>query len=116
MPAKGIKRIIRQPRPTLVTHTGRPKKTYGMPSTHSTALTFFYTYLVPLFPAWRIPLAVAWILGLWSRHELGYHTYTQITVGALIGVVAAVGWYTVWLYNHDFIQTWWSLIINYIQL
>ena len=57
--AKGIKMFIRQPRPPPPppstkdegkfdkTHHVRPKKTFGMPSTHSSALAFYVFYLVP---------------------------------------------------------------------
>jgi dolichyldiphosphatase len=87
-----------------------------MPSTHSTALTFFYAYLAPIYLQWSVPLTVAWVMGLWSRRELGYHTFAQIAAGAAIGAVAALTWHQIWLHNVDVIQAYWSLIIKYIQL
>ena len=118
--AKGIKKVVRQPRPPPAADTSsysrRPKKTYGMPSTHSTALTFFYAYLAPLNGLTSIPLTIAWILGLWSRRELGYHTGEQIAVGAAIGAFAALVWRMLWIHYFNYIQTSWSLIMRYIQL
>lgn len=81
-----------------------------MPSTHSTALTFYLAYILPLLahpshsgltdPAQRglIALAVAgyWAGGIWSRVELGYHTYAQCLGGIALGTVCAVGWRGLW--------------------
>ena len=120
MTAKGIKLLIRQPRPppapSTASYSRRPKKTFGMPSTHSTALTFFWAYLAPLCPTWCIPLTIAWLLGLWSRRELGYHTAAQIAVGTAIGIAAALAWHQIWVHNSDFIRSYWSLLVRYIQL
>lgn len=112
-----IKRIVRLPRPAAPPPTStrpapvRPKKTYGMPSTHSTALTFFMVYIFPLlprllptteYPAWILPvsqvgLGGVWAAGLWSRRELGYHTAPQILVGGLLGGVMALAWKGLWV-------------------
>ncbi|KAK8844579.1 hypothetical protein IAR55_006426 [Kwoniella newhampshirensis] len=106
--AKVLKKFIRSPRPPPPPPTSskpssiRPKRTYGMPSTHSTALTFYFSYLLPLFPHLPYPLLVGplitsyWIGGLWSRKELGYHTWEQIGVGAGFGAILAIAWRGVW--------------------
>ncbi|WWC57789.1 uncharacterized protein I303_100324 [Kwoniella dejecticola CBS 10117] len=103
--AKLLKNLIRNPRPPPPDASSkpskiRPKRTYGMPSTHSTALTFYFVYLIPLvrylpFPLdWIAALGVGgyWVLGLWSRKELGYHTWEQVLGGALYGTLLALGW------------------------
>ncbi|GMK54199.1 hypothetical protein CspeluHIS016_0107850 [Cutaneotrichosporon spelunceum] len=109
--ARIIKKMIRQPRPPPSSPTTkaapvRPKQTYGMPSTHSTALGFYFTYMWPLLPlatssVWgeRAALAVITGLTLWSRVELGYHTVTQVMVGTAVGVNSALGWKALWNSN-----------------
>ncbi|ORX34905.1 hypothetical protein BD324DRAFT_633132 [Kockovaella imperatae] len=184
--AKGIKHFIRSPRPPpppptsntdLKSHV-RPKKTYGMPSTHSTALSFYFFYLVPelllssqmlaslpFTLGIRIPLPASirpyipsfsavpklrsagtfgsvrpprkeildslttgqrwssaigitayWLGGLWSRIELGYHTYSQVVVGAAFGWLLSTLWRGVWIANpalgpwlQGWIDTVWNL-------
>jgi dolichyldiphosphatase len=77
-----------------------------MPSTHSTALGFYFAYMWPLLPlvsgaVWGERAAVASItaLTLWSRVELGYHTVPQVVVGTTVGVICAVGWRALWVAN-----------------
>ena len=102
----------------------RPKKTYGMPSTHSTALTFYLAYLVPALLGWGgssngvassstrdLPLSplvrylaaaavmAYWVGGIWSRIELGYHTPEQCYGGAALGGALAFVWRAVWVQN-----------------
>ncbi|WVF66359.1 hypothetical protein IAT40_001099 [Kwoniella sp. CBS 6097] len=120
--AKVLKELIRSPRPPPPDPSSkpsrvRPKRTYGMPSTHSTALTFYFIYLLPFalssasqhsiggtatgLPS---PLSLAagggliayWSAGLWSRKELGYHTWEQIFGGAAYGTLLALGWKAAW--------------------
>lgn len=98
--------MIRQPRPPPEPESKpspvRPKQTYGMPSTHSTAIMFYFVYLWPLapmvFPAWAEKMALAGIGGLtlWSRVELGYHTIAQVAAGTAVGGVGALGWSALW--------------------
>ncbi|ODN75532.1 hypothetical protein L202_06657 [Cryptococcus amylolentus CBS 6039] len=116
--AKVLKKMIRQPRPPPPPSSSkpskiRPKKTYGFPSTHSSALSFYFFYLLPLFSClptsssiplsaevqrWGAGAAVTsyWAAGLWSRKELGYHTWEQILAGAAWGGVVAWAWGVVW--------------------
>ncbi|WVQ85157.1 hypothetical protein IAT38_007322 [Cryptococcus sp. DSM 104549] len=108
--AKVLKEFIRHPRPppppSSEPSRRRPKRTYGMPSTHSSALTFYLAYLLPLIPTlplspfWRGAAGVGvmgyWAAGLWSRKALGYHTWEQVLGGAAWGVGLAVGWRGVW--------------------
>ncbi|KAK6904963.1 hypothetical protein L486_02567 [Kwoniella mangroviensis CBS 10435] len=108
--AKLLKNLIRNPRPPPPDPSSspskiRPKRTYGMPSTHSTALTFYFIYLIPYvqylsFPlSWLAGIGVSgyWVLGLWSRKQLGYHNWQQVLGGALYGTLLALGWK--WVYG-----------------
>jgi dolichyldiphosphatase len=113
--AKGLKRVIKQPRPP----GSRVKKTSGMPSTHSATISFMGTYimlsslLLPLHPSlildrtstqsdqmvriWLALIGVAApVLVMWSRVRLGVHTRAQTLVGAALGVVKAIVWFTLW--------------------
>ncbi|GAK61920.1 uncharacterized protein PAN0_001c0115 [Moesziomyces antarcticus] len=117
--AKGLKRVIKQPRPP----GSRVKKTSGMPSTHSATISFMGTYIVlsslllPLHPSlvldrtstqsdqmvriWLALLGVAApVLVMWSRVRLGVHTRAQTLVGAALGVAKAIIWFTLWNGTH----------------
>lgn len=75
--AKGLKRCIRQPRPV---GAKKYEKTYGMPSTHSSSIAFFGTYLslssllLPLHPR------VTALLPFWDRFAAA--TATALGPGA----------------------------------
>ncbi|WWC85518.1 uncharacterized protein L201_000382 [Kwoniella dendrophila CBS 6074] len=103
--AKLLKELIRNPRPPPPDPTSsiskiRPKRTYGMPSTHSTSLTFYFIYLIPYVRYLPFPLDILggigltgyWLLGLWSRKQLGYHTWEQIFGGVAYGTFLALSW------------------------
>ncbi|KIR62592.1 hypothetical protein I314_03538 [Cryptococcus bacillisporus CA1873] len=104
--AKALKKLIRGPRPPPPPDSSaspvRPKKTYGMPSTHSTALTFYAAYMLPSLSSLPLPylsglgIVGYWASGLWSRKELGYHTWEQIGAGALTGVLMSLIWRGIW--------------------
>ena len=109
--AKLIKHLIKAPRPPPPAFSTpsqvRPKQTYGMPSTHSTALSFYLAYLIPLLPSLShhltIPVKIMqllvlayWLAGVWSRVALGYHTFPQVIGGIVLGCTMAVGWKRVW--------------------
>ena len=76
-----------------------------MPSTHSTALSFYFFYLVPYFPHWTRPwlygtaVTVYWAAGVWSRVKLGYHTWEQVLGGVAFGAALAWGWRSAWKAN-----------------
>ncbi|PWN53648.1 hypothetical protein IE53DRAFT_383822 [Violaceomyces palustris] len=119
--AKGLKRIIKQPRPP----GSRVKKSSGMPSTHSASISFMGTYilfcsiLLPLHPAFlsvtssgtsnhavlsetatRAWISVFSIMApvgvMWSRVKLGVHTPNQTYAGAALGILKAFLWFTLW--------------------
>jgi dolichyldiphosphatase len=80
-----------------------------MPSTHSTALSFYFFYLFPFILSSHIstPLRISgvvglagyWIGGLWSRVELGYHDYKQVSAGVALGIILAGMWRGLWEYG-----------------
>ncbi|WVR03256.1 hypothetical protein IAU60_000247 [Kwoniella sp. DSM 27419] len=124
--AKILKEAIRDPRPPPPPSDSkaspvRPKRTYGMPSTHSTALTFYFIYLLPY--AYRLPnpwsyfgaigVTAYWVLGLWSRKALGYHTFKQVLGGVAYGTLLAVGWKAAW-YAYPTIGTHFQHIIDWV--
>lgn len=73
-----------------------------MPSTHSTALTFYAAYILPSLSSLPLPYLLGlgvvgyWAAGLWSRKELGYHTWEQIGAGALTGGILTWIWRGIW--------------------
>ncbi|EJU00026.1 hypothetical protein DACRYDRAFT_117624 [Dacryopinax primogenitus] len=117
--AKALKRLLRHPRPP-----GSPRPlTYGMPSTHTSAMAFQSLYLtlsslflsftalsflpLPLLPTPASPpewlrlalpgLYVPYALAVAaSRITMGHHTLPQVLGGALWGVVFAAGWWALW--------------------
>lgn len=117
--AKILKRFIRQPRPEL-----SKKKTYGMPSTHSSSISFFGVYLslcisqlkphprfLPnllsrrddtedLSPFVRFVLTTAVLYGaasvMWSRVRLTHHTPAQVVAGAAVGSSMAIACFILW--------------------
>ena len=153
--AKGIKHLIKESRPIPPPPPSglsraskvRPKYTYGMPSTHSTALTFYLVYLLPIIPSlYALPsqshlysqsrifprmqdisnflpcspglisqgfLLGYWVLGLWSRVELGYHTPQQVLGGIVLGCVLALGWRNLWLATPN-LERWVQGVIDHI--
>jgi len=120
--AKGLKRLLRQPRPP-----GAAKPyTYGMPSTHTSAMAFQALYVTfcslslsfsplalflgtayaespPEWLRWTIPgVYVPYAVGVaWSRLVLGHHTVPQVLGGAVWGVACAWGAYVLWPWVRD---------------
>ncbi|KAB5590613.1 hypothetical protein CTheo_5956 [Ceratobasidium theobromae] len=108
--AKKLKRVIRQPRPV-----GTNKVTYGMPSTHSAAITFYAVYIIlaanllPIHPAWHFPsspyvrvipsvISLPWAIGVsLSRVGLHHHTMSQVGAGCLLGALTAAVWFKLWV-------------------
>ncbi|KAI9266744.1 PAP2 superfamily-domain-containing protein [Phascolomyces articulosus] len=106
--AKGLKLIIRQPRPSFTMDPSISKKdSYGMPSSHSQVMAFFayYTFRsvfrdTPL----AIFLYIFTFLVLWSRVRMGHHTLAQVSVGTCIGALMAHAWYNLWLSKVELLQ------------
>lgn len=113
---KGLKRLLRQPRPDPL-HPKLKKKSYGMPSTHSAAITFYATYislaakLLPIHPTLPassltrtlpVALAIPWASSvIYSRIRLGHHTWPQVSVGCACGVAFAGLWFRLWVSGLD---------------
>ncbi|KAG2226728.1 hypothetical protein INT45_001075 [Circinella minor] len=106
--AKGLKRIIRQPRPLRTNDSSISKKdTFGMPSSHSQVMSFFayYTFrTVYRDTLFAIFLYLFTFLVLWSRVKMGHHTLAQVLVGTFIGAIMAHVWYNLWLSKVEFLQ------------
>lgn len=112
---KGVKQILQQARPAQPTHR-RQKQTYGMPSTHSSAIMFYGTYITlactrlplhaslpqsPFFCPFVALVTIAWACVVASsRILLGYHTAPQVVVGCIYGFTFACIWF--WLWTHGF--------------
>ncbi|PWN45725.1 PAP2-domain-containing protein [Ceraceosorus guamensis] len=94
--AKLLKKVIKQPRPQGSAVT----KTHGMPSTHSSTMTFMCLYLALALPKDYFPLQVGVILiaptVMWSRVQLGLHTPAQTLAGAALGTVSALSLSVLW--------------------
>jgi dolichyldiphosphatase len=99
--AKLIKRTVKQPRPD-----GAFLSSYGMPSDHSQFLFFATTYVTcVLFSRANIKKSSAFISSVtmlsitlivcYSRLFLGVHTWQQVLVGALLGIVTGPIWYKI---------------------
>jgi len=106
-----LKRVFRQPRPAHA----REKWTYGMPSTHSTVIIYYATYITlaclyltptspysdcpPLLP---LAVVVPWAATIaCSRVWLGHHSLPQVAAGSLVGATFALGWFWWWKNGAD---------------
>ncbi|KAG1831747.1 hypothetical protein EV424DRAFT_1370607 [Suillus variegatus] len=104
---KSIKKAIRQERP--LKDSGR-KVTYGMPSSHASACTFFAAYItmaclqLPVHPT--LPSSIMFVpvvilpwtfMIVLSRVQLGHHTWPQVAAGTALGVCCASFWFKLWV-------------------
>lgn len=98
--AKVLKRLIKQPRPDSTTR----KTTYGMPSSHSTAISYFAMYLQCvvfnqdslLLTAGSVLLFIFSLAVIWSRVQLGHHTQAQVIAGTCLGACMAFLFFSLW--------------------
>ncbi|CAG8587981.1 313_t:CDS:1, partial [Cetraspora pellucida] len=114
-----MKRTIRQPRPT---NSKQQKKSFGMPSSHSTVIIYFATFIslqlhtislheffsfISIYTTQTsintlIKLTLSSIVSLtalsvvWSRVALGYHTRNQVIVGMVLGFCLGIIWDRWW--------------------
>ncbi|CAO1617391.1 unnamed protein product [Parajaminaea phylloscopi] len=106
----GLKRLIRQPRPT-----GHLGKGYGMPSSHCQFLGFFCSFFLAHFylhhpraakprtlvntmrrlEHWLAMLSILALTALtcYSRWHLSYHSTSQVAVGITIGLLLGSAYY-----------------------
>ncbi|THU89510.1 hypothetical protein K435DRAFT_674621 [Dendrothele bispora CBS 962.96] len=113
MSVKVVKKFVRQPRPVIQSSSHRrPKKSYGMPSTHSATISYYATYIplaciyspihhsLPQHTITRVlpPLIVVPLASLIaaSRVWLGHHNWAQVLAGCLYGVTFAFICFGVW--------------------
>ncbi|XP_050714247.1 dolichyldiphosphatase 1-like isoform X2 [Eriocheir sinensis] len=102
-----LKNIIAEPRPL---QRGGLYTEYGMPSSHSQMMWFFasYSILFLIFRLhhissyvmeflWKVLVAVGLITAAiavtYSRVYLLYHSWAQVLLGALVGMVLGCGWF-----------------------
>lgn len=78
----------------------------GMPSSHAQSIGYLAMYAALTLVSWQGFSALTVVGGFailicgaylaWLRVSEGLHTYDQVLVGALLGSVAAVVWYSLW--------------------
>ncbi|KAG0269988.1 hypothetical protein DFQ27_001249 [Actinomortierella ambigua] len=94
---------------------------YGMPSSHAQLVAFFVCYISlqliltmegeqgAFFGQWFLILLLqlyAWSV-VWSRVRLGRHTVKQVLVGAAVGAIYGIVWFTLWCWKVEaMIQQW----------
>ena len=92
--SKGIKSIVKQPRPPQSVKAG-----YGMPSSHTQAFFFFVAVVAvnaPRFLSMKFSALLSLLLLLYSvvasywRVVAGVHSYSQTIVGAFLGLVIGI--------------------------
>eukprot|EP01095_Lingulamoeba_sp_RSL-Kostka_P009508 TRINITY_DN3308_c0_g1_i1.p1 TRINITY_DN3308_c0_g1~~TRINITY_DN3308_c0_g1_i1.p1 ORF type:complete len:171 (+),score=0.01 TRINITY_DN3308_c0_g1_i1:186-698(+) len=111
-----LKKLINSPRPE-----GSPRSGSGMPSSHSQMIAFFSCYIILLLYTrlkfenninkhlLSVCLIFSTIMVAFSRTYILYHTYEQIFVGIIIGVVFGSLWFIIQNY---IISKFYSKIIN----
>uniref|UniRef100_A0A2P2I2I9 Dolichyldiphosphatase n=2 Tax=Hirondellea gigas TaxID=1518452 RepID=A0A2P2I2I9_9CRUS len=104
-----LKNIVKESRPMVRAYQYTD---YGMPSSHSQMAWFFaaYTILFVLFRLhhnrdsvfemlWKVSTLLSVVvmaaLVMYSRVYLLYHSWAQVLVGAVLGVVLGVSWFAV---------------------
>ncbi|KAJ4487974.1 phosphatidic acid phosphatase type 2/haloperoxidase [Lentinula aciculospora] len=109
---KVVKKMIKQERPVMQRPGKKRKKTYGMPSTHSTIITYYATYVflaslyLPIHhtlpQSWTTRILPPLIVLPWaalialSRIWLGHHTLAQVSAGCTFGFGFAWLWFYMW--------------------
>lgn len=91
---------------------------YGMPSSHAQLVAFFVCYislqLVLMEPEgsagqWFLIMLLqlyAWSV-VWSRIRLGSHSVSQVLVGAGIGAIYGIVWFSIWAWKvEEMIKHW----------
>lgn len=78
----------------------------GMPSSHAQSIGYLAMYAALSLISWQGFSALTVVGGLailicgaylaWLRVSEGLHTYAQVLVGALLGAVAAIAWFSLW--------------------
>lgn len=118
--SKGLKEVIRQPRPDYGCESLGNCHEYGMPSNHAQFMAFCFSvtllsYLAKkkvvasrgtragfadrlvtskMFAMEISLLGISSVIISWARVYLGYHTLLQVLVGYMLGVVCALAWWS----------------------
>ena len=83
--AKVLKKVIKQGRPIK-------GKTYGMPSSRSTVMTFIIVFLLMNYKfsqKTKVILIVLGLLSLFMKYYLKEHSLNQLLVGFILGLIIA---------------------------
>ncbi|KAJ3103864.1 hypothetical protein HDU97_009783 [Phlyctochytrium planicorne] len=116
--AKVLKRVIKQSRPKtkhralnvsiakkyVISKVVSEEKQYGMPSSHSAAITFFSSFISGLIYESNLasPIKIlstiivniiAFTVG-WSRIFMGHHTWAQVLAGVALGSSFGLTWFS----------------------
>ncbi|KAF2532279.1 hypothetical protein F2Q70_00032566 [Brassica cretica] len=96
-----LKRILNQARPATTSRTDP-----GMPSTHAQSISFISVFAVLSVMEWlgtsKVSLFLSFLIiasGLYFirlRVSQKLHTSSQVVVGAIVGSVFCIFWYTMW--------------------
>jgi membrane-associated phospholipid phosphatase len=88
----GLKRLIREPRPTPYVEDPHHRGYYGMPSGHTQNAAFTLVYVALVQPSWMMSclLVLLGMITVVERYKHGRHTIKQMAVGGAIGGVFAV--------------------------
>ncbi|KAG2263724.1 hypothetical protein Bca4012_079598 [Brassica carinata] len=96
-----LKRILNQARPATTSRTDP-----GMPSTHAQSISFISVFAVLFLMEWlgtsKVSLFLSFLIiasGLYFirlRVSQKLHTSSQVVVGAIVGSVFCIFWYTMW--------------------
>ncbi|XP_033732672.1 dolichyldiphosphatase 1-like [Pecten maximus] len=103
-----LKHLIQAPRPV---RNRQLYTEYGMPSSHAQFSWFFSTYMILFLflriyknynlidDIWKYCVSAVCVIGscivLYSRVYLGYHTFGQVSCGALLGIFLGAAWFCI---------------------
>lgn len=88
-----LKKLLKHPRPEGIHQDGG----YGMPSSHTQFMWFFVISTMLLLKTQRLKnylLILCAVVVSYSRIYLGYHSTLQVLVGAIIGFLNAIAFFT----------------------
>mmetsp|Transcript_27761 Transcript_27761/g.42727 ORF Transcript_27761/g.42727 Transcript_27761/m.42727 type:complete len:272 (-) Transcript_27761:1039-1854(-) len=91
--SKVLKRALNQDRPDDISSDIKFKPNdKGMPSSHAMSLGFICTFAALRVPHSKVFLLLYVVSSLYYRVKKNLHTWNQIAVGLIVGVINSVGW------------------------